>query len=702
MSTLFDFTLLVIGFGLVIFVHELGHFAVAKWVGIRVEQFAIGMGPAFLAYRKGIGFRPKTTTPEYESRLRSNVDPRTMGETEYRFNILPIGGYVKMLGQDDTDMAHTDMHPRSYSAKPIWARMCVVSAGVIMNLIFAMVLFVICFMWGIDTSPPIIGGVMSDSAAAVTWPRNADELDIDAPGLLPGDRVTAVNGKPITEFNQIASSAALTAPGKTLTIAVDRQGQQLQFDIEPRTDRTSDLRAIGAMASQSNVVADYGPAGQQQIEEILRRANLENLTLESGMILSHVDGEPVEALWQLSSAIDNSDGRNIELTFTDPETNTTQQAVIATDPDLMLAQINRGEDDWYPINHLFGLVPAPVVVAPEANAENPNLPQTGDIITRLDSLRWPRSDQVSAKVLSSKSQTLNMTVWRDGEKVELDFKVNSRGIVPFGLQSSGSDQPVIAHTLDPDESQISSAHEEPRLSAHTLNLPPGTIINAIDQIPTPDWRSVHMALRNALLEHDFTEDDQAIEVSIRYTLPWPPRDNPPVETSQWSFSQDDARALDTLGWHSQLATFLFEPLTIKVRAETPWQAIAMGMDRTWEMLVATYQTLDRLIRGHVEVNQLKGPVGIAQLGTTVASHGLAQLLMFLGIINVNLAVLNFLPIPIVDGGLMVFLIVEKIKGSPVSVRVQNAATLAGLVLLGSIFLITFYNDVLNLVYSITS
>src|SRR5688500_15891983 len=124
----FAIACLVFGFGFVVFFHELGHFLAAKWVGIKVEQFAVGFGHAMLAWRKGVGTRVGTTTPEFERRIdeylkgpaqalpasgeilstpseterrRIAAEKLGLGETEYRLNWLPLGGYVKMLGQDD-------------------------------------------------------------------------------------------------------------------------------------------------------------------------------------------------------------------------------------------------------------------------------------------------------------------------------------------------------------------------------------------------------------------------------------------------------------------------------------------------------------------------------------------------------------------------------------------------------------------------
>ena len=129
----------------------------------------------------------------------------------------------------------------------------------------------------------------------------------------------------------------------------------------------------------------------------------------------------------------------------------------------------------------------------------------------------------------------------------------------------------------------------------------------------------------------------------------------------------------------------------------PITAIEMGYNETRKMIILTYFTMYRLTQGTVGVEQLRGPVGIVHLGSRVADRGMMYLLFFLAMISVNLAVLNFLPLPILDGGHFVYLVYEKIKGRPPSVGFQNYAALVGLLLIGSLFVVTFYNDVMRLI-----
>ncbi|MCU0688856.1 MAG: site-2 protease family protein, partial [Phycisphaerales bacterium] len=155
MSTIIDLLTVILGFSLIIVIHELGHFFAAKWAGVRVLAFAVGFGPALLSYRKGMGFATGSTEPRFRRLAREQGDGRGIvpgiSSTEYRLNMLPLGGYVKMLGQDDADPSHRSEQPDSYTAVSIPKRMVIISAGVIMNLITAALMFIVVFMIGLKT-----------------------------------------------------------------------------------------------------------------------------------------------------------------------------------------------------------------------------------------------------------------------------------------------------------------------------------------------------------------------------------------------------------------------------------------------------------------------------------------------------------------------------------------------------------------------
>ncbi len=146
-----------LGLGLVIFLHELGHFLLAKWNGVKVEKFSIGFGPTLASFRQGVGLRVGTG-----SRAPGPGDPPTWGETEYILAALPLGGYVKMLGEasEDAKDEEKSTDPRAYHNKSVGARMAIITAGVIMNLILGVACFAFVHGQGGIDRPAVLGGVL--------------------------------------------------------------------------------------------------------------------------------------------------------------------------------------------------------------------------------------------------------------------------------------------------------------------------------------------------------------------------------------------------------------------------------------------------------------------------------------------------------------------------------------------------------------
>ena len=125
------------------------------------------------------------------------------------------------------------------------------------------------------------------------------------------------------------------------------------------------------------------------------------------------------------------------------------------------------------------------------------------------------------------------------------------------------------------------------------------------------------------------------------------------------------------------------------------QAAGWGMEETRDLIVQFYITLQRMFAGSVPVENMMGPYGIVKAGATFASKGMDYLIWFLAMISANLAVVNFLPIPIVDGGLFTFLIIEKIQGKPLSPKVHSIAQLVGIVMIASVFIFVTYQDIMR-------
>src|SRR5688500_2010208 len=233
-SQIWSIALLCFGFGFVIFFHELGHFLAAKYVGIRVEQFAVGFGQALFSWRKGKGWKLGSSGARYEELTKSG-QAEGIGETEYRLNWVPLGGYVKMLGQDDLRPNATQDDPRAYNKKSIGARMVVVSAGVIMNIILAAIGFMVVFLMGFRAPPAVAGSVIPNSPASQTtrFVNGKHEL---AP-IRVGDRILYFDDKYQHDFTKITLNAALAEEGVATPLYVERvDGTRDHLQIIPQRE----------------------------------------------------------------------------------------------------------------------------------------------------------------------------------------------------------------------------------------------------------------------------------------------------------------------------------------------------------------------------------------------------------------------------------------------------------------------------------
>jgi regulator of sigma E protease len=184
----------VILLGVLVFFHELGHFLLAKAFGVGVLKFSLGFGPRLFG--------------------------RKRGETEYLVSAIPLGGYVKLLGEGGTeDIPEADL-PRSYAAQKAWKRFSIVFAGPLFNFVLAILVFTVINMAGVPQPSNLIGAVQENSAAAEA-------------GLMAGDRIVSVNGKEVTTWLELASMIEKTA-GSQVSFKVDRGGKLMEFTMSGR------------------------------------------------------------------------------------------------------------------------------------------------------------------------------------------------------------------------------------------------------------------------------------------------------------------------------------------------------------------------------------------------------------------------------------------------------------------------------------
>lgn len=192
MSTLLAF---IVVFGTIVFIHELGHFMVAKLAGVKVFEFSLGFGPQILHKR--------------------------LGETVYSLRLLPLGGFVKLAGMDEAEEAEDDISvddPRSFNNKPLPWRMATIAAGPLMNFVLAILLFSVFYMTVVV--PPTIGLVAPDSAA-------------EQGGVKAGDEIMAINGQAVNTTQEIVETIQQSAE-RPLVLTVKRGSETVDLEVTPK------------------------------------------------------------------------------------------------------------------------------------------------------------------------------------------------------------------------------------------------------------------------------------------------------------------------------------------------------------------------------------------------------------------------------------------------------------------------------------
>ncbi|HLZ40358.1 MAG TPA: RIP metalloprotease RseP [Candidatus Sulfotelmatobacter sp.] len=253
--------------GFMILIHEFGHYAVAKWLGVRVEQFAIGFGKRLIGFRKG--------------------------ETDYRINAIPLGGYVKMSGENPMDQRTDD--PREFLNHSRWHRFLIAIAGPAMNILLAIVLLTTVYMIhyeypAVYDQPPVIGWVLKDTAAAKA-------------GFEVGDRITRIDGVENPTWEQVELKEALS-PGQPLAVQVDRSGKLIDKTVVPEATGVDQIGYAG-WAPKENTVT---------ITDLVSGMPAEKAGLKEGDQILAIDGKPVPALAAMVESLKVSKDKPIEIT----------------------------------------------------------------------------------------------------------------------------------------------------------------------------------------------------------------------------------------------------------------------------------------------------------------------------------------------------------------------------------------------------
>jgi regulator of sigma E protease len=242
----------VVFFGLLIFFHEFGHFILAKLVGVKVLKFSLGFGPRLIG--------------------------KKIGETEYLISALPLGGYVKPLGEDPTEELREEDKPRAFNYQPVYKRAAIIFSGPLFNFLLAYIIFVIFLSINLPVAIPDIASITT------TIEDVLEGSPAERAGLRKGDTIVSINGRSVREWGEMAEILSRN-PGKELMLEVRRGEELIKVPVTPEPTKIKDEEG------REVIVGRIG---------ISKRLNMQVIKSES-LLDAPVDG--VKAVYKWSTLI---------------------------------------------------------------------------------------------------------------------------------------------------------------------------------------------------------------------------------------------------------------------------------------------------------------------------------------------------------------------------------------------------------------
>jgi len=765
--------LVALGLGFVIFIHELGHFAAAKWCDVHVKTFSIGFGPAL----PGCSFR--------------------RGETQYMIGVLPLGGYVAMVGEG-SEAEEGEDYPRSYKNKRVGQRMLIISAGVIMNIILGAICFIVVYRFHGVPRPP-----------AVVWRIDAGSPAWQA-GVRSGSTIVDINGTINPTFDDLRLAVALSGHGTKIPFELATRGdtKTQRVLLEPRRDKNDIVPMIGVAPPPRAVLAPLPNPDTGEVKQNLRwispfvknsaAAKARAFPVTPGEVVTGItdkDGQvtqiPCDAKkgWfdsaALAAVLATMAGKECKATVTDGDGKTREIAVgtsgfMPGDAIVGITKIQpaeqynpfrtenlpevktfekRNEGDYFAFAARMGQLagkPVALVVkrfGKDGKTETLFVPpayhyrlglqmKMGEVAVLREGSSAEKAgirvgDRLSSIELVEDGKSLAKLGLDAYDPIRLPEELtrlarNSKkcqAILTVGRRNDATHQALAMITLPAIEwdHTYDDNLEEPVKPASPLSIPQlgiayrveNTVLGVEENSPAAkagikpfdvieqvrfaridrktgnetwdkwtelkSWREANLqkfdqwAFAFAMLQE---RDLPKLQVKFRRT-----EDGKAVlkESEVISAEEDPTWPTPEIGLHL-VSDFVMQ------KADSAWDAVMFGTNDTAKSIRSMYQNLASLMSGRISTNSLGGPIEIASQTFSAAEDPFA-LILFLGMISINLAVVNFLPIPMLDGGHMVFLIYEKIRGKPASDLIMTAATYLGLAIVLSLMAFVFYLDI---------
>ena len=534
--------------GVLILAHELGHFLVAKLFGVKVLRFSLGFGPRLFGFKAG--------------------------ETEYRLSLFPLGGYIRLLGEDPNELVPEQELGRALYARPLWQRYAIVVAGPLFNLLLPVGIYFVHFIGHETLLSPTIGTVIADMPA-------------DKAGLLPGDRVESVDNKEVRYWEELEDIIA-GSPGKIMRFGIRRGSVAEERDV------TIASHVRKGPLNLNETVGWIGVSPRFQLPEI-GIVDLTSPAAQAGLrtfdYIISVNGQPVSHWAEFRRAVVRAGAAPLRITYL------------------------RGTHSAVPFVHVEIQEPGTAVVIPHP-------------------------------VLNS-----------DGSRRY------ETGILPSDL---------FVYSVEPGS------------PADRIGLRRGDQLLDLDGQPILHWNILGQRL--------------AADPDRTFKLVWV---SPGGVRREASFKQEVRSEIDAyrqeekrlvFGASNRVAWKTADPVPIRHRI---FYALGHALTRTGEIVDFTAKGFFQIIRGELSPQTLGGPLTIGYAAGVAAEQGLAQYLWLMALLSINIGLLNFLPIPILDGGLLLFFTIELFKRRPPSARARTITTYIGVVVVALLVLFALKNDVVR-------
>jgi len=631
--------LAILGISFLIFIHEWGHFYACRLTGTRTETFSIGFGPRLFGWEKSRDGERRFTVG------RRQLDPAEHA-MDFRVAVIPLGGYVKMAGEIPGEGGAAnggEPAPDEFPAKSAWARSFIISAGVIMNFITAIVFYTVAIYGEKSFIPPVVGEVRPGGAA---WHA----------GLQPGDRIRAVDGNATPTWIDLQMEIAFASRDEAAPVVIERDGKTLPpIPVLPHYNEERGILAFGVGGVRG---LDFGEGDDAFSIGAFDRATVAGMPVVGGLqALKAIDVAFNAGLSEIRFA--KPDGSSFVYAYKQPADAVeppaeTPGAKIGVEPygrPVVKAVRGKAKQVFLVGDELVSARSAGEVLALESRGDLQSLrfrPSVEEIVLR-------REEKESTRAVHLANQA-EIAAFLDqmAVEIELDNRV----------------KPVAAGHLY----RANGLYRYGAAPAVAAGIPAGARITKVGETLTPKWGDIVTAFQGI-------ETGKPITLTIQV-------DEAAPETRE--ITPIDLEYLGPAPW---------TPVELREHwhAEGFGSAVAMGFGRTVRETKNVFRTIGSLFAGTINFDKnIAGPITLVTVSKRFAERGMLRLLWFLAYVSVMLAVLNILPIPILDGGHLMFILIEKIKGAPLKDETIFRFQKIGMILLLVLMFFAFKNDIQRL------